>query len=241
MYILKAKTPLTLSIAGALHADGAALINSYPISAIMRNKIITTRVLQMAGVPSPETYVVKEPDQLAPLLETGPLVVKPYQGSSGRGVQIIWQAEELDSISNHPDLIFAQRYYKPQDRDYKIYCIGGQLFGVKRIWPAKTYAEKLGQPFTLTPELRQIALRCGEAFGIDFYGLDVVMSGDRPYVVDISSFPGLKGVPDASLRLADYIYTALQRVIRGEPLRTTPQPPQEIRDLTQGFLKSACA
>jgi hypothetical protein len=36
-------------------------------------------------------------------------------------------------------------------------------------------------------------------------------------VVDISSFPGFKGVPDASLRLADYIYSAAERALRGEP------------------------
>ena len=224
LYILKARTPLTVSVAGVLHAIGAAILNPYPISTLMMNKVITTRVLQMAGVPSPETYMTHDLDQLASLLADGPLVIKPYQGSSGRGVQIVWRAEELNALSNHPDLIFAQRYYQPQDRDYKIYCIGGQLFGVKRIWPAQTYAEKLGQPFTLTSELRQIALCCGEAFGVDFYGLDVVMSGDRPYVVDISSFPGFKGVPEAGLRLADYIYTALQRVKRGEPLLSNRQP-----------------
>ena len=151
-------------------------------------------------------------------------------------MQIVRQVEELNRIADHPDLIFAQRYYKPQDRDYKIYCIGGQLFGVKRIWPAQTYAEKLGQPFTITPELRQIALRCGEAFGIDFYGLDVVISG-----VDISSFPGLKGVPDAGLRLADYLYTALQRVIQGEPLLSPLRQPEKISNLTQGLFKLPAA
>jgi hypothetical protein len=49
------------------------------------------------------------------------------------------------------------------------------------------------------------------------------MNEDRPIVVDMSSFPGFKGVPEAALRLADYIYTAGQRVIRGEPLLSTAQ------------------
>ncbi len=35
-----------------------------------------------------------------------------------------------------------------------------------------------------------------------------MISKGHPYVVDLSSFPGFKGVPDAALRLADYIYAA---------------------------------
>jgi hypothetical protein len=32
------------------------------------------------------------------------------------------------------------------------------------------------------------------------------MSDGRPVVVDVNTFPGFKGVPDAGARLADYIY-----------------------------------
>ena len=88
--------------------------------------------------------------------------------------------------------------------------LGTQVFGVQRVWPARTYEEKLGEPFTVPPELRDIALRCGEVFGIDLYGLDIIESLGRPYVVDVSSFPGFKGVPDAALRLADYIFWAAE-------------------------------
>src|SRR3989449_10140344 len=94
----------------------------------------------------------------------------------------------------------------------------GQIFGVKRVWPARTYEQNLGEPFTITPELHNISLRCGRAFGIDLYGLDIIENNGKPYVVDVSSFPGFKGVPDAALRLADYIYSAGQRVLNGEPL-----------------------
>jgi hypothetical protein len=45
-----------------------------------------------------------------------------------------------------------------------------------------------------------------------------VMSGGRPFVVDISSFPGFKGVPDAPPRLAAYILAAARRACAGEPL-----------------------
>jgi ribosomal protein S6--L-glutamate ligase len=216
MYVLKSGSELALSLAGALHAAGAKILNPYPVAAACRDKVIATRVLQSAGVPTPETYLASNVSELTPLLDDGPLVVKPYRGSNGVGVHMIWDPDQLDDMADG-GVIFAQRYHKPEGRDRKIYVIGGQVFGVKRVWPARTYEEKLGEPFKITEEVREIALACGAALGIELYGLDIIVSDGHPYVVDISSFPGFKGVPDASLRLADYIYAAAERVLRGEP------------------------
>jgi ribosomal protein S6--L-glutamate ligase len=218
LYILKSGTEMALSLAGALDAVGARIINPYPVAAAMRDKIVSMRVLEAAGVPVPETYITSDSRRLASLLDAGPLVLKPYRGSQGRGVHVIWDADELDDVSNDEGPVFAQRYYKPEGEDHKIYVIGDQMFGVKRVFPAKTYAEKIGQPFTVTPEFREIALRCGRAFGVELFGFDVIISNGQPYVVDIQGFPGFKGVPDAALRLADYLYAAGQRAIMGEPL-----------------------
>lgn len=221
LYLLKSGTHLALSLAGALHEVGALTLNPYPTVAMMRNKIIVTRALQAAGVPTPETYVTNNPRDLAPLLEAGPLILKPYTGSRGEGVRIVHSAAELgDDPTDGP--ILAQRYHPSDGRDHKIFCIGGRFFGVRRIWPLRTYDDKIGEPFTLTPELREIAVRCGQAMGIDLFGLDVVISQGRPYVVDINKFGSYVGVPDAPRLLADYVYAAGQRVLRGERLLRVP-------------------
>lgn len=218
LYILKSRTDVALSIAGCLHEQGAAILNPYPVSVMLRDKIITARMLQQAGVPTPRSYVVSHPEQLHRLLEEGPLVVKPYRGSGGEGVRVVWDADELDNLAVGDQPLLVQRYHKPDGLDRKLYSIQGQVFGVMRQWPPRTYEEKLGQPFPVTPELRDLALRCGEAFGIDVFGVDIIVSAGVPYVVDVSSFPGFKGVPDAALRLADYINWAADRVIAGDPL-----------------------
>ena len=74
----------------------------------------------------------------------------------------------------------------------------------------------------LSPELREITLQCGHAFGIDLYGVDIIESEGTPYVVDMCSIPGFKGVPDAPRLLAQYFYAAAERAARGEPLPQTP-------------------
>jgi ribosomal protein S6--L-glutamate ligase len=217
LYVLKRTGGLALSIAGALHAQGATIVNPYPVTLALRDKIVSSRILQAAGVPTPATYVASHPDRLAPLLDEGPLIVKPYQGACGFGVCVVRTVAELAAISSGKDPVLAQRYHAPQGRDRKIYSIGGRLYGVKKIFPARTEEEKHGEPFTPAPELCEIALRCGQAFGIDLYGVDIIESDGQPYVVDMSSIPGFKGVPEAPTHLAEYFYRAAERAAQGRP------------------------
>src|SRR5207244_1884442 len=86
LYVLRHTSSLSLSLAGALHQLGAAIVNPYPVSAALRDKIIASRILQAAGIRTPATYVASHPDQLVPLLDWGPLVIKPYQGAGGHHV-----------------------------------------------------------------------------------------------------------------------------------------------------------
>jgi len=216
LYVLKSGTELALSLAGALDGLGAAILNPYLVATRCRDKIIATRILEAAGIPSPETFVASDPRQLVPLLEAGPIVVKPYRGSQGRGVRIARNPSDLQVPPPSGGPVFAQRYRQPKDRDYKLYRIGDDVFGVKRVWPALTYADKLGEPFAVSPELKDLALNSGSAFGIELCGVDVVMTDQGPWVVDVSSFPGFKGVPDAARRLADHIHAVAYRVVHGD-------------------------
>lgn len=210
LYVIKSGTPLGLSLAGTLHALGAQTLNPYPTVMLLRDKIIVTRLLQQAGIPTPDTYLTVTPKEVASLLEAGPLIFKPYQGSRGRGIHIASTVDELNMIpAGEPFL--AQRYHKPDGRDHKIFRIGDELFGVRRIFPLNTYADKVGEPFTLSAELRDIAMKIGQVFGIDLYRFDVVVSDGKPYVVDVDKFGSYMGVTDAPRQLADYLYAAAQR------------------------------
>jgi len=221
LYVLKQISGIPMSMAGALHAQGAAIVNPYPVTVALRDKVIAARILAAAGAPMPVTYVVSQPDLLTPLLDRGPLVVKPFDGTCGLGVRVVHTEAELlaDARPAHkPPPILAQRYHPPQGRDLKIYVIGERLFGVRKVFPARTEAEKYGEPFTPTPEQADIALRCGRAFGIDLYGVDLIESEGKTYVVDMSSIPGFKGVPDAPSHLASYFYAAAERAASGRPV-----------------------
>ena len=232
LYVLKDKSELAMRVAAALHTAGAALLNPYPASATLRDRIVKLRVLQAAGVPAPKTFVASHVDQLRAALEHGPLVIKPHRkltrSAPGEGIHVVRDRAELAALPPISEPVFAQRYHASDGPDRKIYSIGSEIFGVLRAWPARTHREKLGQAFTPDPELVDITRRCGAALGIDLFGVTVVQSGGKSYVVDMTSIPGFKGVPDAPRRLAEYIYAATERALRGAPL--VSGVPTPVRD-----------
>ena len=232
LYVLKDKSELAMRVAAALHTAGAALLNPYPASATLRDRIVKLRVLQAAGVPAPKTFVASHVDQLRAALEHGPLVIKPHRkltrSAPGEGIHVVRDRAELAALPPISEPVFAQRYHASDGPDRKIYSIGSEIFGVLRAWPARTHREKLGQVFTPDPELVDITRRCGAALGIDLFGVTVVQSGGKSYVVDMTSIPGFKGVPDAPRRLAEYIYAATERALRGAPL--VSGVPTPVRD-----------
>lgn len=219
LYVLRNRTDLAMSVAADLHGAGAVLLNPYPISALLRDRIVTLRMLRAAGVAVPETFVASDVSQLLPALDGGPLILKAPRRARKRTNFVVTNATELAALGPMEEPLFAQRYHPP-DRpvDQKIYSIGGELFGVLRVRPARTYEDKEGVPFPLSSALKSLARRCGAAFGIDLFSVTIVESRGSTYVVDMSSFPGFKGVPDACERLATYIYAAARRAMRGEPL-----------------------
>ena len=236
LYVLKDKSELAMRVAAALHTAGAALLNPYPASATLRDRIVKLRVLQAAGVPAPKTFVASHVDQLRAALEHGPLVIKPHRkltrSAPGEGIHVVRDRAELAALPPISEPVFAQRYHASDGPDRKIYSIGSEIFGVLRAWPARTHREKLGQAFTPDPELVDITRRCGAALGIDLFGVTVVQSGGKSYVVDMTSIPGFKGVPDAPRRLAEYIYAATERALRGAPL--VSGVPTPVRDEPAG-------
>lgn|SRR5262245_24905215 len=210
LYLLKSGNQMALSLAGVLYTCGANLLNPYQCSVAIRDKIISTRMLQDAGLPVPDTHFAADASQFAGLLNEGPLVIKPYWAASqGRGVQIIDRADELESVPSDQGLVFAQRFHKPDaamgGRDEKLYVIGNQVFGVRRVWPPKTLEDKIGEPFIVGSKMRELALQCGQVFGAELFGVDILTSGGKSYIVDINTFPGYKGVPRAGQLIADHI------------------------------------
>jgi ribosomal protein S6--L-glutamate ligase len=86
--------------------------------------------------------------------------------------------------------------------EIKVAVIGNEVFGVRKV-ESPEGSTRVDCP--VSDEIRQLALRCGEVFGLSLYGLDVIEGPDGPVVIDVNYFPSYKGVPHAAELLADHI------------------------------------
>lgn len=202
--VLKDKTPLGLAWGRKYHELGVPAVSPYPMSALCRDKLAVNRALAAAGLPVPACVEANEPRDVLPLLAEGPVILKPAGGSQGRGITVIEDARGLPGDFGGERMI-AQRYFRPDGPDRKIYRIGGEVFCVERPWPPVSLEDKLGTLVELDAQVRRIAMDCGGVLGGDVYGVDVIEHDGRPWIVDVASFPGFKGVPGAGARLAEIV------------------------------------
>jgi ribosomal protein S6--L-glutamate ligase len=204
LYLLKSQTELALSLAAILHAQGARLVNRYPGCAAARDKIVAAHRLRAAEIPTPWTWVTAEPALIEPLLERGPIVVKPHRGLHGAEVHVVRSPAELAALPAPQGPVIAQDYVAGGGQDLKLYVVGEQVFGVRKAFSSGSFSEP-GRPCEVPPAAHDVALRCGQAFGLSLYGLDVIESRYGPVVVDVNYFPGYRGVPDADVVVAEHL------------------------------------
>lgn len=214
LYVLKSHTELALSLAGLLHDRGARLLNRYEGCLAAQDKITAVRRLRAAGVPAPATWVTGDLRLATPLLEEGPLVVKPHRGHRGTDVHVVRTGAELAALPNPSTPVIVQRYVPGQDVDLKVYVVAEQVFAVRKPFSADSFT-RAGRQVPVLDTVGDIAMRARAAFGLDLFGLDLIEGPAGPEVVDVNYFPGYKGVPDVALPIARVVAEYLRTGARG--------------------------
>jgi ribosomal protein S6--L-glutamate ligase len=204
LYILKSHTELSLSLAGILYSQGARLLNPFPSCYLTQNKIVVSRLLQLADVPAPRSWVTGDLSLLRSLAEETTLIVKPHLGHRGAGIHFVRNPNDLEKLPQPESPIIIQEFIEGTGEDLKIYVVGDQVFGVKKPFSESSFTVP-GRPVPISEDVRQLSLRVGKVCGLGLYGLDIIESPRGPFVVDVNFFPGYKGVPDVAPLIADYI------------------------------------
>src|SRR5262245_66561168 len=68
LYLFKSHSPLAESLAAAAHYRGAKLLNEYPATMKVRDKVLTATMLLQAGIPTPSTVITDSIERLRPVL-----------------------------------------------------------------------------------------------------------------------------------------------------------------------------
>lgn len=215
LYVLKEKTAFNLSLAGALTLAGARIVNTARSSQLARDKIAATALIAASGVPVPPSWATGIPQAIAAVAEYGPVWLKAPRGSRGEGVRRVANPYALEGQQPFdpyglPLALFAQREVPGDGQDLKVYVVGENVWALRRPFPAVTLEAKMGQAVAVSPAIKDAALACGRVLGLELYGVDLLVNGNRFYVVDVNAFPGYKGVAEAPSAIAAYLYRRAQ-------------------------------
>lgn len=225
LYLFKSHSPFAESLAAAAENHDGKLLNDYSATMKVRDKILTCTLLLQAGIPTPRTFITDSIESLRSIVRETPIVVKPFRGRRGQGIEICKDEADFDAMLNRnadeasapsgeggedgsalgERLIFAQEYEEHEPFDYKAYAVGDYVHSIKRIFPATTKEEKEGTPVGDDPELTDLVRRCGKLFGLELYGVDLVKTPRGYSVIEVNCFPGYKGVPQAGERISRFI------------------------------------
>ena len=214
-YVLKslAEGP-GISILEAAEAVGIPTINNSRAISLVRDKAVAVAFARAHGLPIPETYFVSHPRLLHQIpAEDYPIVVKPSNGSSCKGIYRLNSPDELTALEiaeAGESFFLAQRYAENAGFDIKVYVTGNEVYAA--IAKQSVLHGDVSEHFVpLTPQVRKLALQVGKLFGLDIYGLDVVDTPQGPAMLDINDFPSFGRVPRAVVRVSEYVLHAAKR------------------------------
>jgi DNA-binding response OmpR family regulator len=211
-----------LGLLAATSALGVVAINAPRSIELVRNKIAMHAVLQEHEMPLPKTWFASDAAVFRSLpLDCFPLVVKPYDGDGSVGLALLRRPEDVELLPDfrgNKSLYLAQEYLETEGWDLKLYGIGSQVWAVRKPssvtfsgpGPAALMPTEGAEMVEVDAELRDIALTCGRACGLELWGVDVAMTKDGPYVIEVNDFPTYSGIPEAGSLIAQHTLARIQ-------------------------------
>ena len=188
-----------LHLTYCLEQLGLPVINSFKVSEICGNKLITSMILKKNNVPTPKTTFAFSTDSARECMKNlgYPLVVKPIIGSWGRGVYQIKDqsmAEMLLDTRQDNDNSFSRIYYFQElidrpTRDIRCIVIGDEItasvyrYSSENEWRTNVAVGGRTEEAPMTSELQEIVLRASNAVGGGILGVDLMEDKERGYLV----------------------------------------------------------
>lgn len=198
-----------MELVADLHGAGVALINSYAGVLGLVDRVTMLRALE--GLPVPATQVVDSWSEVAVTAGERRVVVKSA-GGPGRGQSIVvGHADDLRIDRGLEPPFLVQDYVVAGEFDHKLYLVGDEVRGLLKPSPLAVGHTTEGAVFTPDRSLVTLARQVRERLGLDFLGVDVLVTERGPVVVDVNDFPGYRGVEDAAELVAVHLLERLDR------------------------------
>lgn len=192
-----------LGLVADLHAVGARLVNSYPGTVRLADRVAMIRALE--GLPVPPTQVVSDWAQVPEAAGDRTCVVKSATGPGRGAALVVGTAEELRVDRGLEPPFLVQDYVVAGEMDHKLYLVGDEVRALLKPSPLAVGHTTGGAPLRPEPALVELARRVRRTLDLDLLGVDVLVSAEGPVVVDVNDFPGYRGIDDAAELVAAHL------------------------------------
>ncbi|HEY2138228.1 MAG TPA: RimK family alpha-L-glutamate ligase [Xanthobacteraceae bacterium] len=197
---------LRLGILHALRGLGVMVWNDARAIECCVDKSMTSFRLARAAIPTPDTWAVQTHAAAHAIVRResarGPLVLKPLFGSQGRGLRLIWGADDLPAPGGVAGVYYLQRFVGVERdgyHDFRLMVSRGRVVAAMMRHSTEwiTNIKQGGRPVTVVAneDMKALALRAAAAVGAEFAGVDLLYDSDeRPTVLEVNSMPAWSGL-----------------------------------------------
>lgn len=171
-----------------LESLGITVINSSKVAVICEDKFFTSLALQEAQVPTPQfalVFGIEQAKEASKQLGGFPVVLKPNLGSWGRLLAKVNDADCLEAIIEHKDVlgspqqkvIYIQKYLNKPGRDIRAFVVGNEaicaIYRNSLHWITNTARGGVATNCPLTSELRSISKKASKVVGGGILAIDI--------------------------------------------------------------------
>ncbi len=176
------------------------------------NKITDLTKVSIAGLPTPDTFYSKVPQEFIKGAEDlgYPVVVKSAKTGKGMGVQKMDTEESLEKyvedLKNDklPVKTVIMQEFIPYKYDLRVFILGDKIHTMRRIPPVGDFRANFSiggtvELFNLNEKDKSIAKLAAKAVGLGIAGVDLLIKENGESVVlEVNHTPGMMGIERAT-------------------------------------------
>ncbi len=209
-------TYFSLALIRQFEQLGVLVLNSANSIEQAKDKLQSLQILSAHGLPIPKTIFAKFPinKKFIEKQLKYPFIMKKVSGSLGKGVLLIKNAEQLESVmglveeqigSNQLNLIFQEFIEFSEGRDLRVIVVGGKVIGVMQRtaiagnFRANVAAGGSVKKFDLSPEIEWLAVEAANILNLGIAGVDLLFTKEGGYkICEVNSSPQFEGFEKAT-------------------------------------------
>lgn len=174
------------------------------------DKLLTLLALQKNKVPIPTTYLAATTRTAKKVLERVhyPILLKIPHGTHGKGVMFADSLESakslLDTLEVFKQPYIIQEYIETGATDVRAIVAGKKVVAAMRRKAttrelrANIHMGGIGEPYELSYDLEQMAIKSAKAINADLCAVDILETKNKAVVIEINLSPGLRGITEAT-------------------------------------------